>query len=413
MPYGPILIAALLLEYVLVMTADVLNLRALRSELPAEFSGFYDSARYARSQAYTRQLTRFSWIERTLDLVLLFAFWYSGGFEWLDGVVRAFGFGPILTGTIYIGTLVVAQQAVSLPFQWYSTFVIEERFGFNMTTRATFALDVLKGLLLIVVLGVPLLAAILWFFNRAGDSAWLWCFGATALFLVGVQFVAPTWIMPLFNKFQPLESGELKQSVLDYARRVGYSIEGLFVIDGSKRSTKANAFLTGFGKRKRIALFDTLLARQSTDELVAIVAHEIGHSRKKHVVKELALGFAQVGAFFFLLSLCLHDVDLFKAFYVSQPSAYVGLPLFAIAYSPLGFAFSVAVLAYSRKNELEADAFARETTGHGEALARSLEKLEAESLSNLTPHPFYVKLHHSHPPLADRVAALRATPRQV
>jgi STE24 endopeptidase len=259
---------------------------------------------------------------------------------------------------------------------------------------------------------VPLLAAILWFFNRAGDSAWLWCFGATTLFLVGVQFIAPTWIMPLFNKFQPLESGELKQSVLDYARRVGYSIEGLFVIDGSKRSTKANAFLTGFGKRKRIALFDTLLERQSTEELVAIVAHEIGHSRKKHVVKELVLGFVQVGVFFFLLSLCLHDVDLFKAFHVSQPSTYVGLTLFAITYTPIGFAFSVAVLAYSRKNEFEADAFARETTGHGEALARSLEKLDAESLSNLTPHPFYVKLHHSHPPLADRVAALRATPRR-
>ena len=297
---------------------------------------------------------------------------------------------------------------MSLPFRWYSTFVIEERFGFNRTTRATFVLDLLRGLLLLVALGGPMLAAVLWFFDRMGDAAWLWCFGLTTLFLIGIQFVAPTWIMPLFNTFRPLENNELTRAVLDYARLAKFPLEGLFVIDGSKRSTKANAFFTGFGKRKRIALFDTLIHQQSTDEIVAIVAHEIGHFKKRHILTGLALGIAQVGAIFFLLALFLRDARVFGAFQVSRPSTYVGFVLFAIAYAPIGLAFSSVVQAYSRQNEFEADAFARETTGHGEVLARALEKLSAESLSNLTPHPFYVKLHHSHPPLAERVAALRA-----
>ena len=408
LPYGPILLAGLFLEYAIVMLADLLNLRALQPSPPVEFTGLYDSERYERSQAYTRQLTRFTWIPTTLDLALLLAFWFAGGFELLDQVVRSFGLGPIVEGTIYIGVLIVAQAVVSLPFRWYSTFVIEDRFGFNTTTRATFAVDQLKGLLLLVVLGGPLLAAVLWFFDRTGDAAWLWCFGVTTAFLVGLQFVAPTWVMPLFNKFQPLGDGQLKRAVLAYTRRVGFPLEDVFVIDGSKRSTKANAFLTGFGKRKRIALFDTLIEQHSTDEVVAMVAHEIGHFKKKHILKELALGIAQVGVIFFLLSLVLRDAGLFEAFHVSRPSTYVGLVLFGIAYTPIGLVLSFAVQAHSRRNEFEADAFARETTGRGEVLARALEKLSAQSLSNLTPHPFYVKLHHSHPPLADRVSALRA-----
>ena len=408
MSYGPIVLAGLLLEYTLVMGADVLNLRALKSELPKEFAGVYDPARYSRSQDYTRELTRFGWIERTFDLALLLAFWFSGGFEWLDRSVRAFGYGPIITGTVYIGLLVIAQQIVSLPFRSYSTFVIEERFGFNTTTQATFVIDIVKTLLLTVVLGAPLLAAVLWFFSRTGDAAWLWCLGAITLFLVVFQLVAPIWIMPLFNKFKPIENSEVAEAVLDFARRAGFPVEGLFVIDGSKRSTKANAFLSGFGKRKRIALYDTLLPHHSTDELVAIVAHEIGHYKKKHVLKEMMFAITQIGAFFFLLSVFLHHEALFKTFDVSQPSTYANLILFAIAYTPISFIFSLVVQARSRRNEFEADAFARETIGRGEALARALEKLNAESLSNLTPHPFYVKLHHSHPPLADRVAALTA-----
>jgi STE24 endopeptidase len=408
MPYGPIVLAAVLIEYVLVMLADVLNLRALRSELPAAFARVYAPARYERSQAYTRALTRFGWLPRTLDLTLLLALWFSGGFEWLDRVVRSLGFGPIFTGILYIGALVLAQEVVSLPFRWYSTFVIEERFGFNTTTRRTFCLDLLKGVLLTVVLGGPLLAAVLWLFDRAGDSAWIWCFGVTSAFLVAVQYVGPTWILPLFNEFRPIDSSEIKEAVIAYAQRADFPLEGIFVIDGSKRSTKANAFLTGFGRRKRIALFDTLIQQQSVEEIVAIVAHEIGHFKKGHVLKGLALGIAQLAVLFFLLGLFVREPRVFSAFHVSRPSTYVGLVLFAIAYAPIGLVVSMLVQAWERRHEFEADAFARTTTGHGEVLVRALEKLSAESLTNLTPHPFYVTLHHSHPPLAERVAALKA-----
>ncbi len=407
-PYGPIVVGAVIAEYALLMLGDVLNLRALSPDLPAAFAGVYDPQRYARSQAYTRTLTRFGWVPRTLDLMLLLAFWLSGGFEWLDRLVRSLGFGPILTGGFYIGALVLVQELLSLPFRYYSTFVIEERFGFNTMTRRTFVLDEIKGLALTLLLGGPFLAIVLWLFDRTGDSAWLWCFGVTSAFLVVVQYVAPTWIMPLFNEFRPIESGDIKEAVLAYTERAGFPIDGLFVIDGSKRSTKANAFLTGFGRRKRVALFDTLIQQQTTDEIVAIVAHEVGHFKKRHILKGLALGIAQVAALFFLLGVLLADPRVFDAFHVSEPSTYAGLVLFAIAYAPIGLVVSMGVQAWERRHELEADAFARRTTGHGEVLAHALEKLSAESLSNLTPHRFYVALHHSHPPLAKRVAALRA-----
>ena len=233
-------------------------------------------------------------------------------------------------------------------------------------------------------------------------------FGVTAAVLVGVHFVAPTWFLPLFNEFRPLEDGELKQAVLDYSRRAGFPLEGLFVIDGSKRSTKANAFLTGFGSRKRVALFDTLIRQHTTAEVVAIVAHEIGHFKKRHIRKGVVLEIAQLGVVFFLLSIFLNDARVFEAFHVSSPSIYVGLVLFGIVYTPIGLVLSLLVQASSRRDELEADAFARATTGSGEALATALEKLSAESLANPTPHPFYVMLHHAHPPLAERGAALRA-----
>lgn len=408
MPYGPIVLVALLVEYVLVLTADVLNLRALRPEIPEQFRGLYDADRYARSQEYTRAKTRFSWWPKTVDLVLLLGFWWLGGFRWLDDVVRGFGFGPVVTGVLFVSALLIVHGAIALPFRWHATFVIEERFGFNKTTRRTFVMDTLKGLLLGAVLGLPLLAVVLWFFETTGERAWWYCWIVGAAFTLAIQFVAPTWIMPLFNKFKPLEDGELKASVLAYSKTVGFPLEGLFVIDGSKRSTKANAFFTGFGKHKRVALFDTLIAQQTTEELVAVVAHEIGHYKLRHILKGMLFGLAQMGLTLFILSRFLNDPALFAAFGLDTPSTHAGLVFFGLVFAPIDLALSIVMQAMSRKNEFEADAFARKTTGRGEVLARALEKLSAESLSNLTPHPFYVKLHHSHPPLAERVAALRA-----
>jgi STE24 endopeptidase len=405
--YALLILGAILLQNALSLAADLLNLRALRPELPAGFEGVYDVERYARSQAYTRARTRFGFWPQAFDLALLLGFWCAGGFAWLERWTRALGYGPILTGLAFIGVLVLAKALLDLPFRYWSTFVIEERFGFNKSTRATFWADTGKMLALGVVLGAPLLAAILWFFERAGANAWLYCWGVTALFSLFVQFVAPTWIFPLFNRFEPLEEGELRAAVLAYASKVSFPLEGLFVIDGSRRSTKANAFFTGFGKRKRVALFDTLVAKHPVDELVAVVAHEIGHYKKGHVVKGLVLSIAHAGVLFYLLSTFLEHAGLFAAFGVEQRSVHAGLVFFSLLYTPLELVLSLGLHAFLRRNEFEADAYARTTTGAPERLVSALQRLSADSLTNLTPHPLYVALHHTHPPLVERVRALR------
>lgn len=405
--YALLILVAILAQEALALVAELLNLRALRAAPPPGFEHVYDAERYARSQEYTRVRTRFAFLPQALDLALLLGFWFAGGFAWLDGWARGLGLGPVGTGLVFIGALVLAKGLVDLPFRYHSIFAIEERFGFNKSTRATFWADTFKGLALALVLGTPLLAAILWFFERTGSSAWLWCWGVTVLFTLFVQFIAPTWIFPLFNKFVPLEEGELRAAVLAYARKVAFPLEGLFVIDGSRRSTKANAFFTGLGRRKRVALFDTLVETHSPAELVAVVAHEIGHYKKGHILKGLGLAFVQSGVVFGLLAVCLRQEGLFRAFGVAQPSVHAGLVFFSFLYGPLALVFSLGMQAFSRRNEFEADAFARETTGDAEPLVSALERIAADSLSNLTPHPLYVVLHHSHPPLVERVRALR------
>ena len=406
-PYALLILAAILLENLLSLTADLLNLRSLRSTPPAGLEHVYDPARYARSQDYTRANTLFSLLPQAVDLATLLAFWFLGGFAWLDRWTRALGLGPIPTGLIFIAVLGLAKSVLDLPFRYHAVFGIEERFGFNKSTRRTFWLDTAKGLALALALGTPLLALVLWFFERMGASAWLWCWGATALFTLFLQLLAPTWIFPLFNRFEPLAEGELRAAVLEYARKAAFPLEGLFVIDGSRRSTKANAFFTGIGKRKRVALFDTLIANHPTEELVAVVAHEIGHYKLGHIRKGLVLAVLQSGVVFYLLSLFLGNAGLFHAFGVEQPSVHAGLVFFSLLYTPLAFVLSLGMQAFSRRNEFQADAFARATTGDAERLVRALERIAADSLSNLTPHPLYVVLHHSHPPLAERVSALR------
>ncbi len=296
---------------------------------------------------------------------------------------------------------------VHLPLRWWVTFVVEERFGFNRTTRRTFWTDLLKGLGLAAALGGPLLAAILWLFAAAGARAWLWCWLATALAVVGIQFVAPTWILPLFNTFTPLPGGGLRDAILSYARSVDFPLEGVFVIDGSRRSTKANAFFTGFGRHKRVALFDTLVTTLDAGELLAVVAHEIGHYKRHHVLTGTIVAILQAGTAFFLLSLVLDSQRLFDAFAMDTHPVHAGLVFFALLFTPIDLVLSVLVHAYSRRNEFEADAFAARTTGAGEPLASGLKRLSADSLANLTPHPLHVLLHASHPPLLERVRALR------
>ena len=406
--YAWIILAALVAEYVLSLVGNRMNLHSLDPVLPAEFEGVYDQEKYAHSQEYTRATTRFGTFSSGFDLVAVLAFWLGGGFAWLDSWVNGLGHGPLVSGLVFIGVLVLALKLLGLPFELWSTFVIEERFGFNRTKPATFWLDQLKVLVLTVLIGGPLIAGILFFFEHTGPLAWLYCWGLTTVFALVAMFVAPTWIMPLFNKFTPIEEGELREKILGYSRSVGFPLEGIFSIDGSKRSTKANGFFTGFGKNKRIALYDTLIEGQSQEELVAVVAHEIGHCKRRHIVKNLALGILHFGVLFALLSFFLTSQGLFDAFGVAEPSVHAGLVFFGMLYTPIEMMLSIALNAFSRKNEFEADAFAAETTGRPEDLVSSLKKLSRENLSNLTPHPFYVWLHYSHPPVLQRIEALRS-----
>lgn len=405
--YGLIILVALLANFLLAIIADWLNLCALDPQLPSEFEGIYDTEKYAESQEYTRVRTRFGFITGTFDLTLLLIFWQVGGFNYFDQLVRGWGFGAVVTGLVFTGILMLVKTIISLPFSIYSTFVIEERFGFNRTTPATFITDLAKGIMLTVVLGGPLLASVLWFFSTMGTLAWLWCWGAVTLFTLLVQFIAPTWIMPLFNKFSPLEEGKLREAIFAFADSVNFSLKNVFVMDGSKRSSKSNAFFTGFGRNKRIALFDTLINNHTVSELVGVLAHEIGHYMKKHILQSMVISIIHIGAMLYLLSIFVSHPGLFSAFYMDHSSIYAGMIFFGLLFTPIDMILSLLMNTLSRHNEFEADAFAAKHTGEPESMINALKKLSVDNLANLTPHPFYVLLHYSHPPLMQRINALR------
>lgn len=406
--FAIIILATLFIDFVLNLVADIYNLKSLDRGLPEEFREVYDEETYEKSQAYTKVRTKFGILTSAFNLSLLLFFWMAGGFNWLDQIVRGWELGPIWTGLAYIGLLLLGRSLFSLPFSAYSTFVIEEQFGFNKTTIKTFMLDLLKGLGLAVVLGGPLLAGILAFFTYVDQYAWLYAWGVVTLFTLFIQFVAPTWIMPIFNKFEPLEDDELRQKIRDYANKVNFALEGIYVMDGSKRSSKSNAFFTGFGKNKRIALYDTLIDNHTDDELVAVLAHEIGHYKRKHILKNMAISIAQTGIMFFLLSIFLNSAGLYEAFFMEQSSVYAGLVFFGMLYAPLDLILSIFMQILSRKYEFEADAFAGQTYKK-EPMVAALKKLSRDNLSNLTPHPFYVFLNYSHPPVLQRIRAIRST----
>ncbi|MGN8225181.1 M48 family metallopeptidase [Gracilimonas sp. BCB1] len=407
--YAIIILATIAIDFILDITSNYLNLKSLSKELPEEFEGVYDEDTYAKSQEYTKVRTKFGFITGGFDLALVLGFWFSGGFNWLDQIVRAWGFGELATALIYIGMLLLAKTILNLPFSIYSTFVIEERFGFNKTTPKTFVLDMVKGLGLGLLIGTPLLAGILWFFMYAGDFAWLYAWGAVTSFTLIMQYVAPTWIMPLFNKFTPLEEGDLRTAIEEYSEKVNFPLKGLFVVDGSRRSSKSNAFFTGFGNNKRVGLYDTLIENHTVQELVAVLAHEIGHYKKKHIIKGMISSVAQTGVLFFLLSVFLNAQGLFDAFYMEEMSVYAGLIFFGMLYAPIDMILSVFMQMLSRKHEFEADAFAAETTGKPEDMVSTLKQLSKDNLSNLTPHSFYVFLNYSHPPVLERIRAIRST----
>jgi STE24 endopeptidase len=408
--YALVIVCALLLDYTLNLVANLLNVRALQPDLPPELAELYDNTAYRQSQAYTRVHTRFGILTSTCMLAIILAFWFSGGFYALEQLVRGWQLGQIGTGLAYIGLLMLGRGLLALPFSVYDTFVIEARFGFNTTTPQTFLLDLAKMLALSILLGAPLLAGVLAFLTYAGPYAWAYCWLAMTVFTLFLQWLAPTWLMPLFNTFTPLAQGELRQAIMDYARRVRFAVEDIAIMDGSRRSGKSNAFFTGFGKHKRIALFDTLVEQHTVPELVAVLAHEIGHYKRRHILQHMLLSMVHTGVLFYLLSIFLQHPGLFQAFYVPEPAVHSGLVFFSLLYSPIALLLGLGMQMVSRQHEYEADHYAAATLATAEPLIEALKKLARHNLSNLTPHPLYVFLHYSHPPILARLQALQANP---
>jgi len=400
------ILALLVFNWLLSLIVETLNVRNVSTEIPAEFEGIYDDEKYATSQRYLKDNTRFGQIQAGIMLPLTIAFILLGGFSWINNLAQAASDHMILQGLVFGGILIVIGQIVGTPFSIYSTFVIEEKYGFNKTTAKTFIIDILKGLLLTVLLGAPIFALILWIFD-AVDLAWLWAWGALSAIQLFILFIAPVAILPLFNKFTPLEEGDLRSKIEDFANAQKYKLSGIFKIDGSKRSTKSNAYFTGFGKTKRIALFDTLIDNHSIAELVGVLAHEIGHCKLGHIKKSIVISLASSLLMFFILSLFITKPELHAAFQIDGTPLYAGLIFFGFLYAPISMILSLLGNILSRKHEFEADAFAAETTKEPGEMINALKTLSVDNLSNLTPHPLKVFLEYSHPPVLERIKALR------
>lgn len=405
--YLLIILAIIIVDYLLDTIIDILNLKHVKIDLPEEFQGHYDTERYKKAQHYLKETTRFGILTDTIITPLTIAFILIGGFNYVDLIARSFQLISISTGLIFAGILLAASQLLSIPFSTYSTFVIEEKFGFNRTTVKTFVLDILKSWLLTVVIGGSLFSLILWFFEKAGPWAWAYCWVVVVVFQIVITFVAPVILLPLFNKFFPLKEGELKSAIENYAQSQRFKMKGVFTMDASRRSTKSNAFFIGFGKFRRIVLFDTLINKHTVDELVSILAHEMGHYKKKHILKSMFMSITTTGIMFFILSLFIKNEGLFSAFKMGHTSIYASLFFFAFLYTPISTIISVFSKILSRRYEYEADAYAVATYGKSESMISALKKLTVDNLSNLTPHPLKVFLDYSHPPVLERIHILR------
>jgi len=405
--YLIIILAILIGDYLLNLIVETRNIRHLKTDLPKEFVGFYDSEKYKKSQEYLKETTRFGFIVDSVTTPLSIAFILIGGFNWVDQLARSFHFSSILTGLVFAGVLMLASQIMSIPFSVYSTFVIEEKYGFNKTTPKTFVLDILKTWILAAVIGGILFCVVLWFFEKAGGWAWVYCWFAVTLFQIFLIFVAPVVILPIFNKFTPLAEGALRTAIEDYAATQDFKLKGVFTMDGSRRSSKSNAFFTGLGRFRRIVLFDTLIEKQTIDELVSVLAHEMGHYKKRHILQSMVISIVTSGLMFYILSLFINNPGLFAAFRMGHASIYASLFFFGFLYAPIEMVLSVFGNMLSRRNEYQADAFAVATYKKPHSMISALKKLSVDSLSNLTPHPLKVFLSYSHPPVLDRIHAIR------
>lgn len=402
-----LILAITIVSYVFDQLLDYINLRSQKTDIPPDVESFFEREKYLKSLAYNRERTKFSFITSAFGFALSTAMLISGGFGWVDGLLRPIVENEILLALIFFGTLMLASDFLTIPFQLYSTFVIEEKYGFNKTTIKTFITDKLKGYLLGAVIGGALVALLIFMILKIGPLFWIWFSIIAAVFILFVNMFYTSLILPLFNKLTPLENGELKQSIEAFAHKVGFPLDNIFIIDGSKRSKKANAFFSGIGKKKKIVLYDTLISNHTTDELVAVLAHEVGHFKKKHIIWGYVLSVLQIVFTLFILSLMVFNENLSLALGGSQLALHLNLLAFGILFSPISGVTGLLMNMYSRKNEFEADAYARETFD-GSSLMNALKKLSVDNLSNLYPHPLYVFFHYSHPPLLQRLEALKA-----
>lgn len=401
-----IIIAIIIISFIVDKILDALNAKHFNDALPKDLQDVYDETEYKKSQEYKATNYKFGLITSSFSLALTLAFLFLDGFEFVDNIARSFSDNSIIIALIFFGIIMIGSDIITTPFAYYSTFVIEEKFGFNKTTKKTFFLDKLKGWLMTAIVGGGLLALIIWFYQSTGTYFWLYAWGLVAVFVLFINMFYSKLIVPLFNKQKPLEAGSLRDSISEYAQTVGFKLDKIFVIDGSKRSTKANAYFSGFGSEKRVTLYDTLLNDLEEDEIVAVLAHEVGHYKKKHIIFNLFASILTTGLMLYILSLFISNPLLSNALGVEIPSFHIGLIAFGMLYAPISEIMGLIMNLFSRKFEYQADDYAK-TTYKPEPLITSLKKLSKNSLSNLTPHPAYVFMHYSHPTLLQRIVNLR------
>ena len=374
--------------------------------LPKELIGIYPPEKYAKQQDYQRTNSRFGLISGGFSFVVMFLILLFGLLGWFDNYLRGYTEHFLTLPLIFFAILMICNEIISFPFDWYSTFTIEEKFGFNKSTKKLFIVDWIKGIALNMVIGGLILSAVLFIYNYTQEEFWLLAWLVVTVFSLVMTFFYSEWIVPLFNKQTPLEEGELREAIEIFAEKAGFRLKNIFVMDGSKRSTKANAYFTGFGKKKRIVLFDTLMNDLTTEEIVAVLAHEIGHYKKKHVIYSIVLSIFTTGAIFYILSLFLKNLQLAEALGGSITSFHLGIIGFSFLFTPISEVMGLAMNFISRKNEYQADNFAAQF-GLSDALISALKKISVQSLSNLNPHPLVVFWYYSHPTLLQRIEGLK------
>ena len=409
-----IIISLVIFNYLFSNLLDYMNHRNWKDEIPNELKDFYDKEKYKKAKNYALSKNKISLFSSSLSFLFVISLIVFNGYGIIDQFVsssisRFFASLQISSNFIQSGffflILFILNSFISIPFSYYNTFVIEEKFGFNKTTKLTFFIDIIKSTLLSFFIGGILLFLALYLYENLNDGFWLWLWIGLSLLMILINMFYADLIVPIFNKLTPLDDGELRNKIEKYSKDVGYLLKNIYVIDGSKRSTKANAFFSGLGPRKTIALYDTLIEKHTENELVAVLAHEVGHFKKKHIFSGLIMSIIQIGIMSFFFELCLKLPEISIALGGLESSFHLGLVGFSIIFSPISILSGIIMNYNSRKNEFEADAYAKETF-NGEDLSLALKKLSVDSLSNIYPHPLYVFFHYSHPPLIQRLRAL-------